>query len=90
MKNLFEALLRPINKNAKWIQHHRDWAKEKKVRSVCVCVCVFCSARSLTCLFTYLLQVSVRKVNSERLFAKKCPAAAAQLTSYREAEAKSR
>eukprot|EP00435_Cladocopium_sp_Y103_P068612 s569_g31.t2 len=51
----------PINRAAKWIKKHREWAKQQKV--------------------------SVQKVNKERLFAKRYPGAAKQITSHREMEA---
>ncbi|CAL1160763.1 unnamed protein product [Cladocopium goreaui] len=56
-----KAMSMPVNKKAKWVKRHREWAKQH--------------------------QVDVQKVNKEKLFAKKHPSAAKQITSYRELEA---
>ena len=79
--------IRPINPTSKWIRRHRDWAKEKKVRHNCD-DCFLCNAKLTELGASEFVQVNVKKVNKNKLFAKRYPAASRQLTSHREVEAR--
>ena len=79
--------MRPVNGNAKWVQNHRKWAKTKKAWSDSTHVA--CRKRDARDVVPYspFLQVNLKK--SMKMFAKKYPKAASQVTSVREMQAKS-